>query len=80
MMAAMEMVEGVTATGSGTLPCSVLARYPVIGRRGPHKNELRATRGEVPYGTSDPEKQRVTKKTPRAQQVSFYGGPLPIVN
>ena len=52
---------GVTVMGTGTLPCSVLVHYSIISQWSPHKSELCATRGEVPYGTSDPERQRVAK-------------------
>lgn len=53
--------EGVTVMGTGTLPCSVLVHYSIISQWSPHKSELCAARGEVPYGTSDPERQRVAK-------------------
>lgn len=69
--------EGVTVVGTGTLPCSVLVHYSIISQWSPHKSELCATRGEVPYGTSDPERQRVAKDPQSPTSQLLQGPPSP---
>lgn len=69
--------EGVTVMEPGTLPYSVLAHYSIISQWSPHKSELCATRGDVPYGTSDPEKQRVAKDPQSPTSQLLQGPPSP---
>lgn len=69
--------EGVTVREPGTLPYSVLTHYSIISQWSPHKSELCATRGDVPYGTSDPEKQRVAKDPQSPTSQLLQGPPSP---
>lgn len=69
--------EGVTFMELGTLPCSVLVHYSIISQWSPRKSELCSTRGEVPYGTSHPEKQRVAKDPQSPTSQLLQGPPSP---
>lgn len=69
--------EGVSVMGTGMLPCSALVHYSIISQWSPHKSELCATRGEVPYGTSDPERQCVAKDPQSPTSQLLQGPPSP---
>lgn len=74
-------MEDTRATVMVVASASSLARWralvSIISQWSPHKSELCATRGEVPYGTSDPEKQRVAKDPQSPTSQLFTGSPPP---